>query len=509
MPLNADPDLQTNIIVNPDSFFVLPHQTAELPTDLRMLPRPIYQQSFEPDTALLVVPNQPTPAEMQAALAVATGFGKLTSGNLDLLLRPVNQLSDAERETHHLIFVGDGTNFPILENVALPAPVSETGFDVPEIQPEDGLIQMAVSPWNETKAVLVVSGDDDAGLKKAGQAISVGEFLTSGRPDIALISEIQSEESFDSPPAVDQSLAELGYSTRKVQRNGTNWLEFEFEVPPGYRADGDAYLDLTFNHSALLDYDRSGLMATLNKHSVGSIHFSDDTQNLNTVRLNIPRFAVQTGTNKLSVQIVLEPHVECYNRTLDGLWLTVWPESRLHLPLMPMKEEARAIFKLRDFPQPFEANTTLNNTTFVLAPDNPVAWNAAAQIAFDLGDVVEPILADFKMIYGDDAPENVSQDHLIVVGRASQIPLLEELSEAAPAPFEAGNDFAVERGMRVQSRLPAGYQPGVSRVVSLTLGYQPKRAGLGRNDRCWSAVGRGSYDRSQAAGKTGRKFCDY
>jgi len=451
--LSCGSDLQTNITIHPTSHFVLPHHLVTPSVDLRLLPWPIQQRSFLPDFTTIVTPNQPTEIEMQAALAVAAGLGKMAP-DINLSLIPIGQLTAATREANHLIFVGKGEDFPLLKDVDLPAPVGEAGFEAFGAFPEDGIIQIAISPWNSSRAILIIGGESDIGLTKASQAISVGKFLTSGRPDLALIAEVQSEDPLGSTAIIDQSLAELGYSSIRANNTGSNTIEYEFEIPAGYVGETDAYLDLIFNNSALLDFEQSGGLVSINDQAIGSLRLSDETISLTTTRLTIPHSALRTGINKLTVQASLKPQAACYDSRLDAVWLTVWPESMLHLPLKQVNEEIRALFDLVDYPEPFESNSTLNNVAFVLGVDDLMAWNVATQIAYDLGNRAKPAMAGFAVAYGDNVSESIRQNHhLLIVGRPSKIPLLTELSEDLPAPFEPGSDIPLERGMRVRSRI--------------------------------------------------------
>jgi len=67
-----------------------------------MLPKPLFQNSFLPESATIVVPDQPTSGDLQAALAVAAGFGRMTDNKLGLTLTPLSKLPEATRDTSNL-----------------------------------------------------------------------------------------------------------------------------------------------------------------------------------------------------------------------------------------------------------------------------------------------------------------------------------------------------------------------------------------------------------------------
>lgn len=133
--------------------------------------------------------------------------------------------------------------------------------------------------------------------------------------------------------------------------------------------------------------------------------------------------------------------------------------SRLHLPLSPIVEGASLLLDLSQYPAPFALDPLLGDLAFVLAPGDPVGWDTAAQIAFALGDAGAIRLADLTVAYGDSVPDEMRQArNLIIVGRPSKLPITSELAAALPAPFEVGNDLAIERNVQVAYHL----QPGVN-----------------------------------------------
>ncbi|MCB0193549.1 MAG: cellulose biosynthesis cyclic di-GMP-binding regulatory protein BcsB [Anaerolineae bacterium] len=454
--INCGTAHQMTIVVQPTSQFVIPHRIVAPPTDLRWLPQPIYQESsFLQDSAVLIVPDEPTADQMQAALSVAAGFGQMTRSDLDLNLLPVDQLNADIQEANHLIFVGDAAAFPVLEAITLPAPSDGTQFEAEGADPDDGIIQMAVSPWNDAYVVLVVGGNSDAAIVKAAQAVSSGFIRVGTQTNLSLVADIRPDDFVASPDIVDRTFEELGYDIRQVNNQGTNYIEYNFNVPPGYIGDPEAYLDLVMNHSALLDYEQSGLSVRLNNISIGSVKFGEEFTSPSNIRFSIPRSALLPGKNELEFRAELEPSTDCVNPNISGLWLTIWPESMLHLPLNPAPGEIKLNLELHQHPDPFVQNSSLGSTAFIMPSNNPAAWNVASQIAFDLGDKSDVVLADIKAFYGSDIPEEVREArHTIVVGRPSQLPIIESLNDVMPVTFEPDSDIASERQMRVSYRLP-------------------------------------------------------
>ena len=108
----------TVVLIHPTSFLTLPHTLVKPPTSLVNFPRPIFQDSFIPDSALLIVPDHPSAAELQAALTVGAGLANLSSSALTMDLTTLSKFSEQANTTlasdNHLIFVGKAGSIPLL-----------------------------------------------------------------------------------------------------------------------------------------------------------------------------------------------------------------------------------------------------------------------------------------------------------------------------------------------------------------------------------------------------------
>jgi hypothetical protein len=444
---------EVGAVVRASSGIALPHRTVAPPIDLNRLPRPIYQGSFVPDRATLVLPDAPTADELRAALITAASFGQMTGGQLTLSTTTIGLLAPEVRSAEHLIFVGKAGAFPTLRLASLPAPVDGQNYRAAGALADDGLVQMAVSPWNTARAVMVVGGNSDAAVVKASQAISSGTMRVAGRSNLALVSNIN-PPSVDRVLTVDQSLLDLGYPYRVLSQSSNN-ADYRFIVPLGQTLAEDGYFDLVFNHTALVDFEQSGVAVGLNGIPIGSVRFSEETTSLSRSRIEIPASALRAGVNTLSVRASFVPKTACADLQQIDVWMTVWPESLLHMPLRLSQPAARQTLDLGDYPAPFSLTPTLSGAAFVVRSDDTTAWKVAAQLAYDMGRRAGGTVTDLAAVFEDDLNLDVQRTRdLVVIGRPSELQLVAALRDVLPAPFENGSDIPIDDGSRVVFRLP-------------------------------------------------------
>ena len=122
-------DFQENLIVSADSELDLQYQPKAPSVDLSTFPFPIYQPNSPITTDLtLVVPNQPSASELQAALTVSSGLGFLVDGGLDVALVSLSDLSENILTSNNIVFVGLPTEFSVLQDIAFPIPITNGEF---------------------------------------------------------------------------------------------------------------------------------------------------------------------------------------------------------------------------------------------------------------------------------------------------------------------------------------------------------------------------------------------
>lgn len=457
---------ETTVVIRSDSKIVLPHTQVTPLATLSTFPRPLYLNgSFAPASVKMVVPDNATKEELQAALTVSAGLGRLTGGRIPLTLTSTGKLSNEDRLSAHLIYVGKAAGFPDLNGANLPAPSNANTFNTAGLQDDDGVVQVINSIYNPQRLLYVVGGNTDNGVIKAAQALSSGSIRTTGAANLAVVADVQ-HSILATAVSENRTLKNLGYSTLRLAGLGIQTQTYQFYVPVGQVAQDGAYLDLVFSHSALLDYELSGLVVLVNDQTVGGIRFTDQNTATTTTRVSIPSYVIRPGDNFIRLEANMAPSNLCSEFVSNGLWTTIVDTSLLHLPLAAPKPESTVPLNLTSYPSPFISSPTLETVGFVLPQNDPIAWNVANKLALGLGSLTFGNLVNLKVIYETPSQEERAQYDLLVVGKASALPVISELNPNLPAPFDEGSNVATERGFPVVYRLPSDANLGYLQWLS-------------------------------------------
>lgn len=453
-------DAKMDVVIHSSSRFIIPHEVTAPNTDLKLFPRPLYQDTIFTDSALIVVPEAPTSSELQAALTVSAGLQARTGGAMVISVVNHNGLNDTLLAGSHLILVGNAASLPILYQLATPLALVN---DVYEGAGDAGILQMIPSPWSPERVVLIVSGNNDQATVKAAQALSTGVIRPNTASNLALIDSVNNRV-YTEQTTVNQTLEDLGYESQAFEGRGESNETFQFFIPTGQTVTAEAYFEVSLSNSTLLNYARSGVFIIVNEKPIGSIRLSDETANRanNRIQIAIPPSAVRSGVNFLDVVVALEPLDECADPNQSGLFVTLWADSRMYLPLAPSPVSTVDIPDLSTYPLPFVQSPDLGKVAFVVERNNFDAWSSAIKIAGQLGNVADGAIFTPVMMFADEtAGKDLSAYNIMAVGMPSQMGFINEINPNLPAPFAPGSDVASEEELQVVYQVdpsqPVGY----------------------------------------------------
>lgn len=455
-------DTRTLVTIKALSTFNLAFNVSTPELNLAKLPAPFFMRgSLLPDRTLVVLPDNPSVGELQSALDIMSGFGSMVGSEFNILMTSIGQLTNDDVTSSNLIFVGKPAGLAKISDVEFRIRIVNGQFvSLPQESENDGVIQMAHSPWNSSKVVMLVSGNTDDAVLKAGQAVSSGPVFIYNDPALAYVSTVQL--TTDTLPLIeDFTLANLGYSDETISGIGLNSADYDFKVSREQLGTQDGTINLVYYHSGLLDYANSSFSVEINGQAVASNALSKDSEQITNLEIKIPPGSLRFGVNRLTVSTRMVADLSCDTTGFSDPWFIVSDQTALHIPASTTVIKTLSLLDLKYYPGLFTTHSELGDLAFVLPKSSPQSWTLAGKIAYNLGSNSNPAISNLKVAYADNVPQDIkTSNSLLFIGQANALPLLSEVNDKLPAPFDFTTNTASEKQMQVVYRIPSGVSVG-------------------------------------------------
>jgi hypothetical protein len=239
-------------------------------------------------------------------------------------------------------------------------------------------------------------------------------------------------------------------------------LDLIFPGPGDYQlASSGSYLQLDFEHSAVLLPDLSTLTVLLNGAPIpaasgssdSSIRLDASNKTDTSIKLLVPTSMVQPGFNDVQLRFYQRFREPCDDVNNPALISTVHASSKLHyayLPGNPLRTN-RDPLNLKQFPYPFfRAGWTRSGETLVVLPANPNPDELSAAgtlaLAFGVDAGSQPI--SFATTTADQLTADMETGNdLIAIGTPQRNPLIAQITRNTSYTLTPdGTAFALETG---------------------------------------------------------------
>ena len=178
---------EVEVTVYATSYFHLVYDTPLLEPDLRTYPYPFYERAFRRSQVYIVLPQEPSAADLSAAATISAGLGRLASSTSRLNITSAldTDLTPEIRDNYDLIVIGQPGRNLLMDQLPLLFDGMANG-----VEPDDGVIQVMSSPWNSTRAIRVVTGQSDLALYRASAALHRLPSVPGLRGSASIVKEV-------------------------------------------------------------------------------------------------------------------------------------------------------------------------------------------------------------------------------------------------------------------------------------------------------------------------------
>lgn len=453
----------SSLAVDPNSLITFSYEHKQVGTDLAAFPYPFYSQSFfRSYPAALVIPDDPDEDDLSALMAVSAGLGSQSDGNLDYDIFTMSEINAEQFSDYQFIIIGKTDNLQSFFNEKMSSLDLNSILDTS--QDGNGLLSMQVSPWNSGRAVLLVTGNDSEALGKASAVIASHDFLPSTNGSTVVISEI-SDLTSQNQLQVDIDLGELTQEELLVNTLGETILTIPFNIPADTEISPEAFIELYFRHSQLLNYLQSNLTVSLNGKMVGNIRFSDASAQDGLSRIIFPPNTIQPLKNTLELTFNITAQDVCADERSGDYWISIFKESYLHLPPSLNITEEQKAYTLSDLPGILFSDHALSDLTFIADQLDQQSWKFASKIAFSLGTFTNSAILQPSALFTESFQGGTFTGTAILLGKTDSLPFTTNLNTILPLSLETNGDMETVPMDGIQFQFQEGQSFGLLEIT--------------------------------------------
>jgi hypothetical protein len=418
--------------------------------ELTDLPEAIVVNGESKDIAptLFVLPDQADDQTLTVAAQVAARLGTtMTSDNLPIQVVAATSLTQEQRAESNLVVFGTPGNQPLVGELinSFPIPPTNQGFmseDGLPIPAGDGVIQIFNSPWHARGNILMVGGNDQAGLVMAGQAFVDEATFRSLTGRFHFVHALVKDEQLNrSLPWVnpETTFAQLGEFDRQITGLGITDSYYLFQYPPGALLNEGARLVLHIAFSPALRTQNSYAVVSINDIYVGAINVNP-VDGDSWVALDLPVRALNelargSSARKLDLKFSIAnllPTNNCQQVDKNSSWTKIYSDSYFQASFSPV-----ATPDLYYFPYPF-ASLNNNGPVDLVLPESPNTSEVQAAVTvaslLGKGSIANLDIEVKRSVAGTS--DTLAGHQVILFGTSSRNPLiasvLKDVQDTAP-----------------------------------------------------------------------------
>ncbi|KIL41302.1 hypothetical protein SD70_07530 [Gordoniibacillus kamchatkensis] len=293
--------------ISKESYIHLLTEKSYSSADFSYFPSPFLEKgSLKPLQAAFVVPDAPTPAQLEAAMRIAEWLASQVPGNrLRFDVVHESELTDEMKKGTPLIWVGRSSAW------------SAAGKEVADQAARDhgslsGTNYMALtsSPWNAEVAELFIDSQDEAMANAALMLTDpkLNEQLLGTLTPIP--TELQpppdaSSEPEKGGPKMHVSFADMGYTNLVVESSLVGVAKIGYTIPGGWQVRDGIGLKLLFKHSKTLNFVQSLVSVKVNGEPIASQHLNAETSDTGSIQVNIPN-ELFASAHELNIEVAFQ-----------------------------------------------------------------------------------------------------------------------------------------------------------------------------------------------------------
>ncbi len=434
-------------VVHNDTSIKFSHEVIAKNLELRNIPAILVDSSLLAENKItLVLPDKPDLAHLNALAVFSTKLGQLTDWRKAAV--DVMTISQAITEKPDGNLVVIATNDEINKfNTDLGSGISEimeqyttASASQSPINADDGLVTLQTSPFDPNYFALTLSGVSSAAVEKSARGAAFDTLFSQSDGSWVVIRSIPASTIVGDRLSI--TLEDLGNEDLTAYGTQEQTLQFNLPLSAMWSVDSEAWLDLHFNHSPLLNRNRSTLSILVNSIPISSIALTPENAEDGYEEVLIPLRYLEIGDNDFTLQAnmnyannVTDIENYCTDSSYPRAWLTVQSGSAIRFPDVSLQTP----LNLSNFPFGFANPYSFEGFAFALPKNSGISdFTALTDLAFTFGKAMLGNPTDIQLVYaGNDLSDYENFNYVVLIGKVKDL-VNQNLNDNLPIAIDTG-----------------------------------------------------------------------
>jgi len=220
------------------------------------------------------------------------------------------------------------------------------------------MVKIVKSPYNENKYMLLITSFDSKKIVEATKSLGDSNFIKEIEEDRFFIDEYRSFKEDDKKDFI--TLKDLGFKDA-ILNSFLNDFNVVVDIPKEERLKDNAYIELKYRYSTLLDFDKSTMCVYINGLPYQDKRLSEKNSNSDSMKISLKEFKNNSRLN-IGVKFNLVSKTKYKELNIDDdLFAVLLDSSYIYIPTEYQKR-----MDFRYYPVPLVEKGKFNNLNLVI-----------------------------------------------------------------------------------------------------------------------------------------------
>lgn len=360
-------------------------------------------EALDGELSMVLTKEGANDAVLTSMAKILSGFSQNTAGDCEKIRAGLMRTEKDVRQVPYVIYMDSYDRLPDFLSELLPE-------DQKNYSKSDALV--CLLEYGGTK-VLLVTGNNDAALQKAGDMLSNPDII----PTLTEKAEPVSEKTdYRTDSYQWNEYIQLTPYGAQIKGNFEQSASFGIECPTNRKLSESAQLSLDYRYSSNLDFDKSLLTVYINGTPIGSRVLTEEGADGTTELFTIPKDIGISGSYTVETRFALYPKGEWCELTAEEIpWAYISDTSMLK---WTTTENTEVFFEY--YPFPFIRDGEFSNVKILL----PEEWEKSdldimAGTLLTLGKWQKSNAGKLEVMSNPD-PQELADINIISIGAAQR-----------------------------------------------------------------------------------------